>query len=196
MEETCLVDGCGHGAITKGWCPTHYNRFRRHGDPMAGAPLKPRPVISCELEECLKPVLSKGFCRLHYYRLKRKGSVGSAEKLTKRYEYGTRTNALGYVMVPDPDYKQRPLSKGGYVKRDIAQHRLVMEQHLGRWLLPKENVHHINGNRTDNRIENLELWSESQPAGQRVLDKIAWAKEILATYEKDADKLAPISTEE
>lgn len=36
--------------------------------------------------------------------------------------------------------------------------------------------------RDDNRIENLELWSNSHPSGQRVDDKVAWAKKILETY--------------
>lgn len=50
----------------------------------------------------------------------------------------------------------------GYINGiSYYQHRYVMEQHLKRKLLTKEHVHHINHNRTDNRLENLELISAS-----------------------------------
>ena len=77
------------------------------------------------------------------------------------------------------------LDRLGYRKLgQMLEHRLVMELQLGRALLPDESVHHINGLRSDNRLENLELWSRSHPAGQRVADKVRWARQILALYEE------------
>lgn len=62
------------------------------------------------------------------------------------------------------------------------EHRKVMSDYLGRPLLRHENVHHKNGDRVDNRLVNLELWSSMQPSGQRVEDKVAYAREIMALY--------------
>src|SRR5215510_7874257 len=69
---------------------------------------------------------------------------------------GTYKNAKGYRMVlcighPAAD-------RDGYV----LEHRLVMEKHLGRYLRPDEDVHHINGIKEDNRIENLTLLSHGE----------------------------------
>ena len=75
----------------------------------------------------------------------------------------------------------------------VLEHRHIMEQHLKRSLLTHENVHHLNGQRTDNRLDNLELWSKSQPPGQRVDDKIAWAVEFLRQYGYGVIKLEELS---
>jgi hypothetical protein len=89
---------------------------------------------------------------------------------------GGRSVINGYVRLTRHGH---PRNKRGYV----LEHILVMEEHLGRYLVPGENVHHLNGQRDDNRIENLELWVKSQPAGQRVSDLLNWAHEIIARYE-------------
>lgn len=76
---------------------------------------------------------------------------------------GGRIVRKGYVMIHAPEH---PSKSSKYV----AEHRLVMENHLGRYLKNNERVHHINGIKDDNRIENLELWETGHPYGQRVED--------------------------
>jgi len=86
----------------------------------------------------------------------------------------------GYLKVYSPRHPNA--QKRGYV----LQHVLVMSAILGRSLLPEETVHHKNGDRTDNRPDNLELWSHAQPKGQRVEDKVAWAIDLLNTYKPES----------
>jgi len=87
---------------------------------------------------------------------------------------GGRYEDSGYVLVYHPERNKN--------KVYVREHILIMEAHIGRRLVKGEEVHHKNGVRNDNRLENLELWSTSHPPGQRVEDKIKWAKEILELY--------------
>lgn len=75
--------------------------------------------------------------------------------------------------------RKKPNGKG-YIRK--YEHVIVMEEFLKRELFDNESVHHKNGIRDDNRIENLELWNRGQPAGQRVEDKIKWYLEFLDQY--------------
>jgi len=82
---------------------------------------------------------------------------------------GRSVSRLGYARINAPD------------GRRMHEHRWVVEQAIGRRLLPNENVHHKNGDRSDNRIENLELWVKTQPAGIRVND----LKDYISKYFSD-----------
>jgi len=88
-----------------------------------------------------------------------------------------------------PKYKDGKChAKNGYVYISTAknngqsEHRLIYEKFLGRELTNDEFVHHRNGIRHDNRIENLELWNTAHPPGRRVDDTIEWAKKFLEQY--------------
>ena len=95
---------------------------------------------------------------------------------------GKTLSCNGYVYKLCKDHPNA--NSRGYV----MEHRLVMETYLGRFLTKKENVHHKNGIRDDNRFENLELWTRAQPVGSRVEDKIAWAIEFLEEYDYKVKK--------
>ncbi len=133
-------------------CPACRHKDKKIPCPICGEPMRPESV------QCWS-------CRPN------KGSDHP------NWKGGKTRHHQGYIMVRIPEHP-RAKNNNGYV----LEHILVMEDHLGRLLVPGETVHHKYGIRDDNKIENLELWVKPQPSGIRVEDAVIWAKEILDRY--------------
>jgi hypothetical protein len=129
----------------------------------------------CAFLDCGRVLYAKKLCATHYQQ-QRKGRPLSAIKPKRLNGEGT-VDRDGYLKIYMPSHPNA--RKTGCV----YEHTIVMSRMIGRALLPNEEVHHKNGNRLDNRPENLELWARSQPAGQRVEDLLEWAHQIIETYE-------------
>lgn len=120
------------------------------------------------------------YCPMHWDRFRKTGSFGPVGSYRKTYQpsgtYGAsrRLNEDGYILTST-------LCDDGK-RRMKLEHRVVMEEYLGRPLVSYETVHHRNHNRTDNRIENLELWASRHPRGARIPDLIEYANQILEEY--------------
>lgn len=181
-NDPCLVESCPKPRRNKhkpSYCAAHQNRVRTHGDPLPHVPLREYSKTGiCAAEDCGKKVQARGLCSTHDWRMQNWGTFDTTgRRLIFRQEDGARRlDRDGYVTVKAPNHSEA--RSNGWAR----EHRKVMSDHLGRPLTRTENVHHKNGIRDDNRIENLELWNTIQPSGQRVEDKIRFAIEVLRLY--------------
>lgn len=98
-----------------------------------------------------------------------------ADRPIAGFQDGT-VNQYGYKLLKRPEHPNAD-SRGV-----IMEHRFIMSQHLGRPLSKGETVHHKNGNRLDNRIENLELWTGNHSYGARLEDRIEDSIKYLIEY--------------
>lgn len=179
--QLCEVPSCDRLAVTKGLCHGHYLRWSRQGDVKEDVPLARPTRDICSIDGCGRGGHSAGYCRTHARRKQRYGDPLAGGPIRQAGTGGSLTH--GYWKVPVPPNERHLVPAG---RNSELEHRLVMARGLGRALLPTEVVHHINGDRLDNRLENLELWNTAQPKGQRVEDKLAFAYELLRLYDADA----------
>lgn len=166
----CKVDICERPSRAGGMCNAHFARFRRSGDPAGFQIMRDSKPGKCSIEGCSRKYSAKGLCNTHAERLRRNGSI---IPLRVHRPHGQGGIVGGYLIF------QKTINGR---KRCIRRCRLVMEQMIGRKLLRTETVHHRNGDKLDDRPENLELWASVHPKGQRICDLVEFAESILRNY--------------
>lgn len=164
-DRTCSVSGCEKEARARGWCNTHYERWRQGRDVNAPGDLRSRsrPFVACSVDGCEAKHYCKGLCSPHYSKLLSYGdplavraAIGGGAAA-----YGSgRSESSAYVRIWSPGH---PLAKrDGY----------VFEHHLVVWnagLDPRgKHVHHKNHDKHDNRLENLEVLTVQEHRAQHL----------------------------
>ena len=128
-----------------------------------------KQLKTCKFTGCKLKGRCNKYC-YHHYNLTRIGEDYFNKRHTNKPVGWKFKIATGYIKIKE--------ESGNW----ILEHHKVIKEIIGRHLIKNESVHHINGDRSDNRPENLELWSKSHPSGQRIKDKVKWAREILRDY--------------
>lgn len=170
----CIIFKCHKLVEAKDLCAAHYTRMLRNGGAEISKLRNPNGryvdgIRLCEYDGCDIKHASVGYCIKHYQRWKRYGDPS----ITKIASKGSG------AITPDG---YRSIRVNG---KSVLEHRYLYSEYLGRPLKQNENIHHKNGIRDDNRLENLELWKKSQPCGQRVTDLYEWARDLIAEYQDE-----------
>lgn len=165
MRGMCSVSGCAKQMARKGLCTSHFYRFT-HGIPLDAPWRHERPTI-CIADGCDRKAGTLSLCTLHYQRKKSGKPFSDPAHGTIERSPGSD----GYINLRVPlgtpgSWRRSPNASYSY----MLEHRYVMQEFIGRPLATAETVHHRDGNRSNNAIENLELRTGAHGKGITVFD--------------------------
>lgn len=143
-DKTCSIHGCGNIPVARGLCPSHYSKWRKTHNLLTGK--------LCSVPGCNGPQDGNGMCGKHAQRVRRYGDANYVTPENIRIENNRNAQPkLGQCV------------KTTYKKlHGRHEHRRVMEAYLGRILNRNEIVHHIDGNKHNNSVENLIVVTQSE----------------------------------
>lgn len=160
----CLVSNCGRRPKGRGLCTKHYQQWESGVNlgikvPTVGHHREAASYrdTTCRVDGCEERPVNRWMCSKHAQQ-RAAGIINEDGKKLRDLKHNGRRpkdwrkELAGYILVRAPEDHPGARNDGS-----IYEHRLVMEEHLERFLYPEEVVHHINGVRDDNRIENLQL---------------------------------------
>ncbi len=146
--ETCSEINCTKQSTKRNYCEIHYRRNLKLGK-FNNVLRRNNKGNQCSVDKCFNNAgdvgCAKGYCVKHYKRWKRHGDP----TFITRQENGCGTLKNGYKVIRVDN-------------KSIKEHRHIMEQAIGRKLYKNEVVHHCNGDRLDNRVENLEIMTRGE----------------------------------
>jgi hypothetical protein len=147
----CSLVGCNDALKSRGYCSRHLDQFYTYGRIISIERIYD-PTKKCSVEGCNRNHRSNGFCSGHHNQYRRHGTIVRVNL----DQWGKGEIVKGrYMFLKKPEHINADAR--GYVKKS----NIVWETHTGHVVTPPELIHHKNGDKKDDRFENLELFASN-----------------------------------